>query len=164
MDSTTDMNQAVTAMQKKAMEVLSYFDPDSVLEKRYLLKPDAPLWVRQLMQLAHGPLMPDDIRFRFIYEALETIAGGDPFGPEPDWLTSDLLNWAASSVYRVGYCDEVLGYYDDMDDGDVQPRATRKKTKARDDTPHNLWAVLTQAQWLERLEVMETLCEWLPKI
>jgi len=85
-------------------------------EDTYLaLASDAPEWMTELMHEAHGDFLPDDWRYIFIRDALEAITGHDDFDDardhcvdDPEVYTRKLLDWVASSLCRVGYCDEAL--------------------------------------------------------
>lgn len=87
----------------------------------YTTKDDAADWVRDLVYAAHndGDMLPDDWRYDCIHSALSHIsdagaetaddlddAGHDFADSHADVYTSDLLAWAASNAYRLGYVDE----------------------------------------------------------
>jgi hypothetical protein len=67
--------------------------------------------LRDLIYKAHGDMLPDDWRYRFIEEALDAIAEADDEDEaelEPSIYTHDLTGWLASRADRYGYCDEWL--------------------------------------------------------
>ena len=102
-----------TAMQDKASEAVSYFKPHQNPDRdTYTLVSDAPAWVSDLVREAHGDLLPDDYRYRFIADALYALADADDpddIDPEPDVYNTDLLAWASSSATRfAGYCEDAL--------------------------------------------------------
>ncbi len=86
----------------------------------WAFKDGRPDWMQELAHEAHGDMMPDDWRYRFITEAIAVIAeadedmDGDDFRElfdehfEPDIYTSTLTDWLNSNVARTGHCDEVL--------------------------------------------------------
>jgi hypothetical protein len=86
-------------------------------------------------------MMPDDHKYRFIVEALDTISESDPDmhtynidSPEPDIYTHSLLAWLASHLERSGYCDE---YMQEIS------------------TPQNTIDLLQGGQYLEKREVFD---------
>lgn len=102
-----------SALQDRAAEALSFFKPHPNPDHdTYTLVSDAPAWVTDLVREAHGEMLPDDWRYRFIADALYALADTDDPGdiePEPDAYTSVLLAWASSNANRFnGYCDEAL--------------------------------------------------------
>lgn len=83
------------------------------------LKEGSPEWMTDCIHAAHGDRMPDD----FIYAAVERVADAigeceegmdlDDAAHEAvdgmvDVYTTALCDWLASSVTRLGYCDEAM--------------------------------------------------------
>jgi len=102
-------------IQELAREALGYF----VLKERpngeafWAVKEDAPLWIRDLCYRAHddGEILPDDWRYRFIVEALETLSEcEDPYDVYIETYThsGELLNWFASSLARLQWVQEAV--------------------------------------------------------
>jgi len=102
-------------IQELAREALGYF----VLKERtdgeafWAVKDDSPPWVRDLCYRAHdnGEILPDDWRYRFIVEALETLSEcEDPYGVYIETYThsGELLNWFASSLARLQWVQEAV--------------------------------------------------------
>lgn len=76
-------------------------------------KEDRPQWMQDVSFAAHGDMMPDDHRYRFIFEALAAMVEyDDPADAiesiEADIYTSDLTTWLGSRADRYGYCDEYM--------------------------------------------------------
>ena len=80
---------------------------------------DAPAWVADVIQEAHGDMFPDDYRYETIRDAFETIAADDDdpedsaaeFADNTDVYNSDLLAWVGSHGDRAGYVDEAIGEF-----------------------------------------------------
>ena len=81
------------------------------------LRAGRPDWVRDLVQHAHGDLLPDDWRYRTISDALEFIAESDDDPRERehefadatvDVYTGARLAWLGSHLSRPGYCDDAV--------------------------------------------------------
>jgi len=98
-------------MQDRASEALGYFKPHQNRDT-YTITSDAPAWVTDLVREAHGDMLPDDHRHRFIVDALYALADTDDpddIEPEPDVYSTDLMEWASSNENRfAGYCDDAL--------------------------------------------------------
>lgn len=81
-------------------------------EKFTKTKDGRPKWLTDLIFTAHGDMMPDDHRYKFIEEALELIADQDADIDcpeiEADIYTSDLTKWLNSRNDRVYYLSEAL--------------------------------------------------------
>jgi len=77
---------------------------------------DRPQWVQDLVFAAHADMMPDDYRYRFIFEAIDYIADHDdvdyPDEMEADIYTSDLTAWLHSRNDRVDYLTEAMNICD----------------------------------------------------
>ena len=108
-----------TPVQRAALEALEMFvldkrDDGSEFWKVETGEPyDIDHWVTRLCMSAHGDMMPDDHRYRFIREALSAIAYADDTDEardtiEADIYTSTLLHWVASSIDRVAYVDSAV--------------------------------------------------------
>src|SRR5690606_35951892 len=74
---------------------------------------DAPQGVRDLCFKAHdnGEILPDDWRYRFIVESLETLSDcEDPYDVYIEVYThsGELLRWFASSLTRLQWVQEAV--------------------------------------------------------
>jgi hypothetical protein len=78
------------------------------------LKDGCPDWMQELVRYAHNNMPPDDIRYKMICEACESIAdyvdedAECEFADSVDVYSSDLTNWLASSQYRPAYVDDAV--------------------------------------------------------
>ena len=78
---------------------------------------ERPEELAELIYKAHGDMLPDDWRYKFIEEALDQIAeteDEDDLGCpelEPDICTYDLLQWLASRNDRYDYVDQATEEY-----------------------------------------------------
>jgi hypothetical protein len=80
------------------------------------LKDDAPEWIGEAVQKAHGDFLPDDWRYAYIEGSFRLIADAgedegldelaDQFADDSDIYTGNLLAWLSSNLRRVGYVDE----------------------------------------------------------
>lgn len=93
-----------------------------------ILKDTAPKWLRDLVYEIHGDFMPDDYKYRWIYEALSDLmdcSSNDTEGDEiiseyiPQWCEGFIYNsertaWLASNLRRADYIDDAIseGLYD----------------------------------------------------
>jgi len=99
-------------IQEKAAEVLEKFHTKTRGEAEIWVTDDESL--REMCHKAHGDMMPDDQKYRFIVDALATMADADdPDCPtiEADIYTSELTAWLASSNSRVDYLTQALEEY-----------------------------------------------------
>ena len=82
----------------------------------------APDWIEELCHTAHGPMLPDDYRYRFIVEALAALEeaddpdeAGNEFEFEPHYFA--VVEWLGSHAgYRLDYCDQWAEEYGQPDD------------------------------------------------
>lgn len=78
------------------------------------LADNSPQWMVDVCQAAHGDMMPDDTRYRFIQEAVDALSENDDTeqardsATEPDIYTYQLTGWLYSRVDRIGWVDSVL--------------------------------------------------------
>jgi hypothetical protein len=106
---------------RKAKTARSFLKEYSSKDNRkvVLVLEDAPSWMTDLCRDAHGDMMPDDHKYRFIKESLdaiiESITGGDEgelfTQVEPDIYAHDLLTWVSSNIMRVTYVDNAVENY-----------------------------------------------------
>lgn len=71
----------------------------------------SPEWMGELVREAHGSMLPDDVRYTMIRDALDWLEEDndpDEYDPEPDIYARDLCAWLASHVDRYAYCDEAM--------------------------------------------------------
>ena len=71
----------------------------------------APEWIMELCQTAHGGMLPDDYRYRFIVQALDALEEAeDPDeardGYEFEHRNYSLALWLGSHGHRFSYCDD----------------------------------------------------------
>ncbi len=116
----------------------------------YSLKDDAPEWMTDWCRACHeseiiGCILPDDIRFDFIVEALDEIISnqGDMEDAcsniEASVYTAENLQWLSSRLDRYAFCDEAIAQ--DMWNSADGSTAT----------------LIAQGEQMERLEVFHTL-------
>ncbi len=80
------------------------------------LEDDSPDWMGDAVRAAHGDFMPDDWRYQAIKGVCSHRSDSDSFASEDidslvDCYTGRLTAWLATSVKRVGYCDEAESEY-----------------------------------------------------
>ncbi len=89
-------------------------------EEYFRLSDDAPEELESLVQEAHGDFLPDDWRYRLIWEALISLEEAEPEDEpledlyqwiEADTYTSDLLKWFGSNSRRIAYVDEARDHF-----------------------------------------------------
>ncbi len=106
------------------------------------LKEGHPQWAQDVIRTAHGDLMPDDWRYKFIEEACQAIiehkddrdSANDSL--EADTYYNDLTQWLASNLSRLEYCNDVLS------------NGHNHKT---------IDSILMSAQWYEKTETFNLL-------
>lgn len=139
------------SIQSLAREALEYF----VLKERpdgdtfWAVKDVSPQWVRDLCFKAHdnGEILPDDWRYRFIVESLETLSEcEDPYDVyiETYSYASELLAWLSSSLTRMRWVEEAV---EGMDWGDR----------------FDMLIALQAGQLMEKEEVLELVREFLER-
>lgn len=105
------MSKTVNELAREALEWFESGTRDSG-EKFVKTKYGRPDWLGNLIFAAHGDMMPDDYRYKFIEEALDLIANQDIDLDcpeiEADIYTSDLTKWLHSRNDRVYYLTEAL--------------------------------------------------------
>lgn len=103
-------------VQKLASEALKFYEQrgDGV----WYHTEHVPDWVEDITYEAHGRMMPDDWKYRFVADALELISTSDEGYEEdaaeewePDIYSRDLLKWVSSNLKRKGYVDEAVGVW-----------------------------------------------------
>ena len=107
------MNKTINEL---AREALGWFiiDTRDNGEEFVKTKEGRPDWLRNLIFTAHGGMMPDDYRYKFIENSLQYIADQDEDADldrteiEADIYTSDLTKWLHSRNDRVCYLTEAL--------------------------------------------------------
>ena len=131
--------------QELAAQYLEYFEtftrdsnPNRTL---YKTRDDRPEELHELIYEAHGDMLPDDWRYRFIYDALTAISEceSDDLNDvelEPDIYTYEYLDWISSRNSRMGYCDDYLIEFGELK---VEEGYTDK--------------LITNGQWMEKMEV-----------
>jgi hypothetical protein len=88
----------------------------------------SPDWMSEAVRLAHGDMLPEDIRYRMVKDMLGAIVDvleTEPEAAEADLYataeeridglispyTADRTAWLASSIQRPGYVDEANEFY-----------------------------------------------------
>lgn len=81
------------------------------------LKEGSPPWMQEVVRAAHGDMMPDDWRYKFVEDACQAIIEHEDdrdsafASLEADIYTHDLLQWCASNLRRPEYVNETIGEY-----------------------------------------------------
>ena len=136
-------------VQERAAEAAGFFEraerSAEAADWRYAarsyvrLRDDAPGWVSDLVQQAHGDMLPDDWRYGAIEDALLDIAdrddpddGAGEFADGADIYNADLLAWVGSHGARAGYVDDARDEYGE---------------------PRDFYHGLQMGQYMERSEV-----------
>ena len=108
------MNKNVNELAKEA---LGWFITDTRDngEEFVKTKEGRPDWLKNLIFTAHGGMLPDDYRYKFIENSLQYIADQDEDADdldcpeiEADSYTSELTKWLHSRNDRVCYLTEAL--------------------------------------------------------
>jgi hypothetical protein len=74
--------------------------------------------IRDMCHDAHGEMLPNDWKYRFIVDALDLIAEADDVDDvtiEPDVYTADLTAWLASHNGRIEYLTRAIEEYEPKD-------------------------------------------------
>lgn len=86
------------------------------------LKEGHPQWAQDVIRIAHGDLMPDDWRYKFVEDACQAIIEHEDDRDsahdslEPDVYYSELFQWLASNLSRIQYCNDALELYGEVKD------------------------------------------------
>jgi hypothetical protein len=114
------------------------------------LKDDAPEWITDAIHEAHGGMMPEDIRYRWIEEAFDAIADADEdddlddvgseYAEDVDVYNMNLYRWLASHLSRAGYIEEAVDEYGAPE-------------------PFDLPSLLQRGQMMERREIFAAVRE-----
>lgn len=122
----------MTDVHSLAAEASGFFETAQDHEnKPYVrLKETAPQWLQETVRYAHGDMLPDDWRYRWIRDAFDAIHDAGPdadleevgieFADDADIYNSDLIDWLGSHGSRMGYCDEAFETFE----GDISSIAT----------------------------------------
>jgi hypothetical protein len=134
-------------IQEKASKAYDHFKQDTRNDGKKFWKHDGPQWVTDLCHTAHGEMLPDDFRYKFIVEALSALADSDDpdeIELKADIYTSDLTGWLHSRNDRVCYLSEALEEFGrDLGDG---------------------FKLLAYAQYLEKREVLDAVKSFLNEL
>jgi len=115
-----NMSKTVNELAKEALKSFETGTRDNG-EKFVKTKDGRPEWLTNLIFTAHGGMVPDDHRYKFIEDALIIIANNDQEAEldcpeiEADIYTSDLTKWLHSRNDRVCYLTEALEEYEIKD-------------------------------------------------
>lgn len=72
---------------------------------------DRPEWLTNIVREAHGDMLPDDWKYKFIEESICALAETqepDDINLEPSIYNHELLNWLSSNLTRSSYMDEYV--------------------------------------------------------
>lgn len=124
------MTTTTTTLQTLAKEARSHFSTDKRDNGNVFWKTDGKEeWVRDLCLAAHedGGMLPDDIRYEMIVEALNALEEYDDADDardsiEADIYTHELTSWLASNNSRQYYCDEAANEFGLGADADTTTR------------------------------------------
>jgi hypothetical protein len=111
------MNKTVNELARETLEWFETGTRDNG-EEFVKTKEGRPEWLTNLNFTAHGGMMPDDHRYKFIEDALIIIANSDQETEldcpeiEADTYTSDLTKWLHSRNDRVYYLTNDKGLPD----------------------------------------------------
>lgn len=117
------MSKTVNELAREALEWFETGTRDNG-EEFVKTKNGRPEWLEALILNAHGDMLPDDYRYKFIRDALQYISDQDEDTDldcpeiEADIYTSDLTKWLHSRNDRVYYLTEALETFE-MRDGFV---------------------------------------------
>lgn len=83
------------------------------------LKQDSPDWMQAVVRNAHGDMLPDDFRYRFIESAVDHFAeedsDPDDYGEGVDSAVpvynATRLQWIASNLRRANYVDDAVSEF-----------------------------------------------------
>lgn len=138
-DTLTPIQQA--AAEARALFTQDIRDDGSEFWATTIEPYDEDHWVTRMCREAHGEMMPDDQRYRFIVDALDAIFENDDVvdardSIESDPYTSQLLAWAGSGdTSRLELCDTWASEYGSAGS--------------------TVFDRLQGGQWLERVEVFD---------
>lgn len=106
-------------IQEKAAEISKMFVEKTRDDgSKYWSTDSEDVAIRDMCHDAHGEMLPDDWKYRFIVDALDLIAETDDVDDvtiEPDVYTADLTAWLASHNGRVYYLTQALEEYGEID-------------------------------------------------
>ena len=71
----------------------------------------APDWINELCHTAHGDMLPDDYRYKFIVQALNALEEAEDLDEaghhwEFEPYLARLADWLGSHNHRFSYCDD----------------------------------------------------------
>ena len=82
----------------------------------------APDWIGELVRTAHGDMLADDYRYKFIVHALDELEEVEDvdeagFYWEYEPYLARLADWLGSHNHRFSYCDDWAQEYGSLGDG-----------------------------------------------
>ena len=107
--------RTLAAEMSAAFEIRTRDNGDKLVH----LRKDAPDWMYEIVRGAHGEMLPDEWRYRFIRGVVDAIADSedlddarDEFVDDVSVDTKNLVAWLGSHTVRAAYVDEAV---EDMD-------------------------------------------------
>jgi len=119
----------MSTIKSLAKEALKYFVTGKRIDgTEHIHTENEPQWVRNMCREAHGDMLPDDWKYRFVQEALSDFAYHEEENEgylhdhrlDADIYSRDLLAWVSSNLERPGYCDSVKEEYGTTPDSLMQ--------------------------------------------
>lgn len=129
-NETTETTLSTLADEAYNWFETAYRDEARRDETRYIrLKDGRPEWIHDLVHSAHGDFGPDDWRYECIRAALNAIDENEGDEDSHDFADSHVdvytgarLEWLASNLNRMGYCDEAVSEGLVQADADIAER------------------------------------------
>lgn len=110
---------------------------------RYIrIREGSPEWVKDMMHDCHDDMFPDDYRYEYIYEALDSLVceDGDESSASEHLHSNDLLGWLGSHPKRIGEVNDWI---------------------TQNGWAGDLTTAIEGAQMTERFAVLSQVAEWL---
>lgn len=126
-----------------------------------ICKPDAPDWITDAVQEAHGGMMPDDMRYKMIRSLAADISEALAYNADADLsyeasehcdsavscYHSDRFAWLASHNSRADYCDEAREEGMVADDATLSDRVAAGWYRECEEIWHSLAASVDARAW-----------------
>lgn len=109
----------------------------------------APAWIGEMVQQAHGDMLPDDHKYEFVRDALVILSEEDDPDNYSDRLDYDvdihnhaLLTWLGSHSHRAGYVNDAAREYGLPEPFDIMQTIQRGQYVEREEVLHSVQAYL----------------------